>query len=166
MKIFLSFIKELQKSFSMWNFWFIYGNQDVKNKYTRSIIGPWWITIAIMVTVFAMGPLYAKILNVGDGSNMGVYLMHLSTGLVFWFFISGTIAESTTAFISHESIIKQTNSSFFVYIFRVVYRNLIALGHNLVLVFIFYPFYGSPSINVLWFIPSLLLVIILLICVS
>lgn len=165
MRSLLLFIKEFQNSLLMWNFWFVYGNQDIKNKYSRSILGPWWITIAIMVTVFAMGPLYAKILNIGT-SNMGDYLMHLSTGLVFWFYISGTLIDASTAFISSEGFLKQTNYPIFVYILRCVYRNFIALAHNLVIVMIFYPFYGSPSINILWLIPILLLVTIFLILFS
>ena len=165
MRSILIFIKEFQGSFFMWNFWFVYGNQDIKNKYSRSVIGPWWITIAIMVTVFAMGPLYANILNIG-GDNMGEYLMHLSTGLVFWFYISGTLIDASTAFINNEGFAKTTNYPIFVYILRCVYRNFLALAHNLVLVMILYPFYGNPSINILWFIPILFLVTFFLILCS
>jgi len=41
--------------------WFHLAWQDIKQRYRRSLIGPFWMTISTGVTVAAMGPLYGKL---------------------------------------------------------------------------------------------------------
>ena len=145
---------QLQKTLNVWPAWYFYAIQDIKNKYARSVIGPLWITITISVTIFAMGPLYSLIFST-SGSN---YYLHLSTGLVFWFYISGSLSDACNAFIGNEAFIKQTKLPLFTYISRSTIRNSIILIHNLLIVFLIYFFEGKYSLKILFLIPNFLLV--------
>ena len=41
--------------------WLMLGWQDIKQRYRRSIIGPFWLTLSTAIMVFALGFLYAAI---------------------------------------------------------------------------------------------------------
>lgn len=156
------FLKDILDSIRFYNYWYYYSNQDIKNKYTRSLLGPLWITLTIMITIFAMGPMYSLIFNF----QLEGYLLHLTTGLVFWFYISGIITESASAFISNENFIKQTNFPYFVYILRIIYRNFLIFMHNAILIFILYLYNGMFSVDLIYIFPNLFLITILLFFIS
>lgn len=101
--------------------------QDVKNKYTRSFIGPFWVTISMGVMIFAMGPLYGAIFNQGTKG----YALYLATGIVFWSYISTCITEASEVYANNRSFIGQSNFPILVYIHRLLFRNLILLAHNI-----------------------------------
>lgn len=154
----IKFLKDIRESVFFYNYWFYYSNQDIKNKYSRSLLGPLWITLTIMITIFAMGPMYSVIFNFQiDG-----YLFHLTTGLIFWFYISGIITESTSAFISNEQFLKQTDFPYFIYILRVIYRNFLIFLHNAFLILVLYLYNGMLSIDLIYIIPNFILITILL----
>ena len=43
--------------------WLHLGWQDIKQRYRRSVLGPFWITIATGTTAVAMGGLYSKLFH-------------------------------------------------------------------------------------------------------
>lgn len=135
----------LLRSFKLRNFWVAYALQDIKNKYTRSYIGPFWVTISMAVMVFAMGPLYGSLFN----QNSNDYLLYLATGIVFWSFISTCIAESCEVYASNRSFIVQSNFPIFVYIHRLIFRSLILLAHNILIPIFLVLIFGRISFNML-----------------
>ena len=54
---------DLADGFSKRELWLFLGWQDIKQKYRRSVLGPFWITIATGTTAVAMGLLYSKLFN-------------------------------------------------------------------------------------------------------
>ena len=106
--------------------WGLLGWQDIRRRYRRSILGPFWLTISMGILVAALGALYGTLLNV----EIAVYVPFLALGFVIWTLISAVITEGCTAFISAESIVKQTNLPLSVHVYRMVWRNFLILCHN------------------------------------
>jgi len=149
-----SSLADLFEALTNWRIWYHYSIQDIKNKYSRSFIGPFWITISMTVTIFAMGPLYGVLFSQGDNA----FTLYLATGLVFWGFISNTLLESCTAFIGNESFIKQTTLPKYIYIFRILSRNLIVLAHNISIPILIALFYEKLSFKIIYLFPIIALV--------
>ena len=149
-----NYFAELRTTLRVWPAWYYYALQDIKNKYSRSVIGPLWLTGSVAVTIFAMGPLYSVIFNI-TGSN---YYIHLASGLVFWFWIRGSLSDACMAFIGNESFIRQSKLPLYVYIARAMLRNIIILLHNIIIVILIYLEGGQYSLQVLYIIPGFLLV--------
>ena len=84
--------------------WGILGWQDIRQRYRRSVIGPFWLTISTGVMIAAMGFLYARIF----GQDVSTYLPYLAVGLVVWGTISTIVTESCTAFTVVDQIIKRS----------------------------------------------------------
>jgi ABC-type polysaccharide/polyol phosphate export permease len=104
--------------------------QDVRLRYRGSILGPFWLTISTVIMVVAIGVIYSRLFNMETQK----YLPFLTVGLVVWQFISTTMTEGCDTFFSAKSIIQQLRLPFSVYVYRTVYRNLIVLAHNMLIV--------------------------------
>ena len=104
------------------------------------------MTISMGVTVLAMGPLYGAIFNQGGKG----YTLYLATGIVFWSFISACINESCDVYMNNRSFIGQSNFPLFVYIHRLLFRNLILLAHNILIPIGLVVFLGEISTAIIY----------------
>lgn len=105
------------------------GWQDVRQRYRRSALGPFWLTISMGVMIGTIGIVFGQIFQV----PMREYLPFLAAGMILWNFMSSVVMEGCTGFIAAEGIIKQLPIPLFVHILRMMWRNLLILAHNIVI---------------------------------
>jgi ABC-type polysaccharide/polyol phosphate export permease len=110
--------------------WTTLAEQDVKLRYRGSILGPFWQTLTTGVMIGGMGFIYSKLFH----TDLHDYLPMLSIGLILWTFIAGMVTEGCGTFISVQGIIQQVKLPFSLHAYRLVYRNLLTLGHNFVII--------------------------------
>ncbi|MBO0855120.1 MAG: ABC transporter permease [Nocardia sp.] len=149
--------KDLREGFAQRELWLQLGWQDIKQRYRRSVIGPFWITIATGVQAAAMGVLYAAILN----QDLWTYLPYVTVGLIVWNVINASILEGSDVFIANEGLIKQLPSALSVHIYRLVWRQFLFFAHNMVIYLIMLVGFGvweHLSWTVLLAIPAIVLV--------
>ncbi|CAI8751916.1 ABC transporter permease [Methylocaldum szegediense] len=133
------------------------GWQDVRQRYRRSFLGPFWLTVSMAVMIGTIGVVFGQIFS----SPMTEFLPFLAAGIIFWGFMSSIINEGCTSFISAEAIIKQLPFPLFVHILRMVWRNILLLAHNFVIFPLALLVVGKPlNWLALISIPGFLLVII------
>jgi lipopolysaccharide transport system permease protein len=125
--------------------WGMLGWQEIRQRYRRSILGPFWLTISTAAMVLAMGPLYGKLLN----QPLSGYFAYLAISLIAWLFLSSIVNESCSVFISAESFIKQIKLPLSIYALRCVWRNLIVFGHNLVVAIVVVLVYPPETLRFL-----------------
>ncbi len=114
------------------------GWQEIRQRYRRSVMGPFWLTISMGVMIGGMGPLYGKLF----GQDLSAYFPHLAISLVVWMLVSNLINDCSNAFIAAEGFIKQIRLPLTIHILRAIWKNLIIFAHNMVivvLVFLVYP---------------------------
>jgi len=157
-----TFTQDITQSLSFWRYWVGISIVDIKNKYSRTVLGPIWVTGTVAITIFAMGPLFGIIFQ----RPIDSYLLHLSTGMVFWIYISSCISESCGAFIENITIIKNTNKPLYIYIFRIISRNTIVLLHNLIIPILIAVYFGYLSMNIFFLIPAIAICIVLVSLIS
>jgi ABC-type polysaccharide/polyol phosphate export permease len=132
--------------------WSSMAMQDIKLRYRGSVLGPFWLTISMVVMIVAIGLIYARLFNV----EVGRYLLFLTVGLVIWQFVSSLITDGCQTFLSARHVISQVCLPFSVHVWRTVCRNLIILAHNAVIVPFVLVIFGVPiGWNVLTIIPAL-----------
>ena len=105
------------------------GWQDVRQRYRRSAIGPFWLTISMGVMIGTIGVVFGQIFN----SPTKEFLPFLAAGMILWSFISTSVTEGCTSLIAAEGIIKQLPIPLFVHILRTLWRNILILGHNIII---------------------------------
>ena len=119
-------VDDLLQGAERWPLWGRLGWNDILQRYRRSFIGPLWITISMAVLIAALGFLYSFLFKM----ELSDYLPFLAAGFIFWGLLSGIILESCTVFIDAEGVIKQTPGPVSVYVYRLVWRNLLFFVHN------------------------------------
>lgn len=132
------------------------GWQDIKQRYRRSKLGPFWLTISMAVMITMIGLIFGQALK----RPMDDYLPFVASGIIFWSFISSSINDGATSFISSAGMIRQLGLPLALYPMRVLWRNIVVLGHNVIIIPIVLLLVGkSINLNILWLIPGFLVVI-------
>jgi ABC-2 type transport system permease protein/lipopolysaccharide transport system permease protein len=134
--------------------WVTIGLHDLRQRYRRSMLGPFWITISMGIMVSALGLLYGKIF----GMDLEVYLPYLACGFVTWAFISGLILDGCKSFIDSERMIRQMAVPLSTFVYQVVWINLLVFAHNIwIFVLIAIIFGVNPGWNALLALPAIAL---------
>lgn len=107
----------------------VLGWQDIRQRYRRSALGPFWITIGMAVMITTIGVVFGQIFK----TPLYDFFPFLAIGTILWSFISTVISEGGMGFISSEAIVKQLPIPLFVHILRMIWRNLLILAHNIVI---------------------------------
>ncbi len=127
--------------------WMTLGLHDVRQRYRRSKLGPFWITISMGVMVMALGLLYGQIF----GQDLHEYLPFLAAGFVVWGLISTMLNDGCQAFIVAEGMIRQLNAPVSIYAYRGIWSTLIAFAHNIWIFFAVALWFGVDlNWNLLW----------------
>jgi len=136
--------EDLTSGLKKWYVWLTLAYQDIKLRYRRSVLGPFWLTISMGVTVYSMGFLYAHLFH----TDLNQYYPFLVAGMLCWTLISSAIIELTDAFMLSEGMIKQVKLPYSLYIHRTAARNVIIFFHNfLVMIPIYILFHSTARIN-------------------
>ena len=105
------------------------GWQDVRQAYRRSALGQLWITIGMGVMIASIGFVFGIIFE----ASMEIFLPHLASGIILWGLLAGVLNEGSQAFIVAESMIKQVPLPKLAHLVRVVSKNILTTGHNIVI---------------------------------
>lgn len=123
---FLDILEGLKRA----DLWLFLGWHDVKQRYRRSTLGPFWITLATLLFVAVMTLVYAGLFR----QEMNSFLPLVACGIVVWTFISGCLMEGSNLFINASATIKQVPAPLSTHVFRLMWNQLIYLFHNFVVV--------------------------------
>lgn len=146
---------DIKQGIANFRLWRALSTQDIKLKYRRSTLGPFWITLSMAVTLAAMGPLYGLLFHV----DLKSFIPNLGLGLIFWGFIAASMTEYSEAFTSSEHLLKQSYLPLSTLILRVFYRQVLILLHNLIIYPILIILLGiTINWNFFWIIPGFCLV--------
>lgn len=147
-------------AYDLWSFW---AWQDIKIKYRRSKIGPFWITLSMAVFCVALGVVYSKLFK----AEISELLPFLAIGLVVWSFIASCIGEMPNLFVDNSSYIKDMRINPLTILLRVLTRNAINFGHNLLIVVGIYLYFGIwPGWTGLLALPGIMLVMLNLMVIA
>jgi len=110
-----------------WEVWSTLGWHDIRQRYRRSIVGPFWLTLSMGIMVAGLAYLYAGMF----GQNIENYLPYVATGMIIFSLISTIAQEGSSVFISSASLILQLRAPLSIYIYQMIWRNLLIFAHNI-----------------------------------
>lgn len=129
---------------------------DIRQRYRGSLLGSFWITINIALLVLCLTLIFAGPL----GSDRNVYAPYVAIGLVLWYFIQGTLNDSCQVFVASAETIRHSPMPLSTHPLRLVCRNAIVLGHNMVIVPVVLLAFGIAPAALAWTaLPGLLLLL-------
>lgn len=132
---------------------------NIKARYKRTTLGPFWLTISAAITILILGLIWGSVFN----ADLTTFFPYVTVGFITWGFISALILESPLLFFEQSTIMKNIKLPIFYYVSMFLIKNLIIYAHNFVVIVFVMMFFQVPiTIYTLLFIPNLLL----LLCIS
>ena len=146
--------RDLVDGTRLWRLGVTLGWLDIKLRYRGSVIGPFWLTLSTAVMIGALGAVYGTLFHM----NLHAYLPFLALSLVLWNAASAVIGEACTVFMQAEGTIRSVRMPFFLHAVRLVVRNVLTMGHNVVvIVLVFAVFDTWPGPGAVMTVPALAL---------
>lgn len=133
-------LKDLKDGVCSIHIWPMLGWMEIVQRYRRSALGPFWLTISTGALIGGMGPLYGRLLN----QDLSLYFPYLAVSFIVWMLMASLINDSCNAFIGGGGFITQLKLPLSVHILRVVWKNILIFAHNLVIVVLVLVFYPPP----------------------
>ena len=119
-------------SLGQWHLWMHLGWQDLLRQYRRSFLGPAWIAINTAIFTAAFGWIGAQLFN----QDVKSYIPYFCLGNVFFGFLTSVFNEGCKTYIDSAAFLKQSSYPKFIFVLRVVWRNLLLLAHQIPLILI------------------------------
>jgi ABC-type polysaccharide/polyol phosphate export permease len=152
----MSGVRDLCAGLANWHLWSMLGWNDIHQRYRRSALGPFWITISMAIFIVLLGFIYGKLFH----QELAVFLPYIAMGLITWGFISATTTEACSVFIENAGIIRQIRLPYSLYVMRMIWRSFIVFLHTLMLIVPIAVYFRMPlGPGTLLAIPGLLLVV-------
>jgi ABC-type polysaccharide/polyol phosphate export permease len=148
---------DIKQGLQDWRVWWLLGIGDIRQRYRRSRMGQFWITLSIAIFIVAIGAVYSTLFK----QPIQQYIPYLATTFIVWTLISGIIIDSTSAFIQAEGFLRQQALPKSTFILRVLVRNLVSFAHNIIVLPVVFLVFGIfPSWTWVAALGGLLLVIV------
>lgn len=135
--------------------WRSLGVLEVKQRYQRSVLGPWWVSISMLIFIVVLGTVFSRLFS----ATLSEYIPYFSAGYLMWLYISTCINESTDLFKQNSGLIKQIHLPFHLYVLKFFTKNIVVFLHNfIVFLLVLLYFRVSISWSIVMAIPAFLLV--------
>lgn len=122
--------QDVSETIRRWQVWFYIGLQEIKLRYRRSVLGPFWITISMAATIVSVGVVYSAIFQ----SDINNYMPFFAVGYILWFYLNALVNEGSLVFITDGQYIRQVPGPLLIYVFKCTWRLLIIFFHNALII--------------------------------
>jgi len=130
---------------------------EIRQRFRRSVLGPFWLTLSMGITVGALGLVFSALFR----QNVASTLPYIAVGLIFWGLLTGSITEGTSVFIGNASFIRNVPLPVSFHLYRMLARNVIICGFNMAIYIAVLVFFRlDPGWPMLLFVPGLALFIV------
>jgi ABC-type polysaccharide/polyol phosphate export permease/glycosyltransferase involved in cell wall biosynthesis len=99
---------------------------DVRHRYVRSVLGPFWMSIQMAIMVAVLGSVIGHFSDTSAVSHLPM----LALSLTAWTFLSGAILDATGALQSSASLIKDRALPPVIFVLQCSFRQALFALHN------------------------------------
>lgn len=137
--------------------WILSAVVAVGNRYRRTILGPWWLTLTTLIFVFGLA-----LLRVGlDGGDLRGAIPYVGLGFIGFSLISGGITTGANVYISSGNQLSTTRQPYSSYVFRANTTVFIDFLHDAVVILILALVFAIPlTLAWGWSIIAILLIVV------
>ena len=133
-------LADFAKGFWAWRMWGRLGWQEIKRRYRRTAIGPFWTTLSLGIFVSVLGVVWAGLWH----QDPKTYLPFLCAGMLAWNLVQSNINDGCLVFVGGAAFIKQLPFPYSMLTWSMVWRNLIVFAHNFFIFVVIALYAGVP----------------------
>ncbi|MDE2516434.1 MAG: ABC transporter permease [Rhodospirillales bacterium] len=131
-------VADVAEAMRLWRLATLLGWLDIRLRYRGSLLGPFWLTLSTAVMVASLGVLYSTLFHI----NLPEYMPFLTLSQVLWAYLAGLVTDACTCFNQAEAVIRSMRMPFTVHAVRTVFRNLLILAHNILVIVVVFVWFG------------------------
>jgi len=105
----------------------------VKNRYRRTVLGPWWLTLQMAVYVVGLTAIFGQLLH----TTLRGFLPYVAVGFIVYSLLVGLTRAAADVFINASSTMKSTPQPLSSLVLRDIAVEFIQFGHNMLLYLLF-----------------------------
>lgn len=123
-------IADMAVGLGQWRTSYKLGLQDIELRYKRSLLGPFWISAAMVATILALAYVFSGVFR----ANFASYIAYIGAGLLTWQFIQALVLEACNSVNEHTSYLQNVRMPITTIAGRIVVRNAIVFSHHIIAV--------------------------------
>ena len=123
-------LSDLVLGLAQWRVWWVLAFNDIRQRYRRSSLGQFWLTISMAVTIAGIGIIFGLIFN----QKLDSYIPFLGIGLITWGLLSGLINDLANSYINAGTYLRSYRTPRSVVIYRIITRHFLVSAHNFLIV--------------------------------
>lgn len=150
-------IRDGGDAIALWRSWSVLAVNDVRQRYRRSLLGQFWLTISMAATIAGLALVFSSVFR----QPLTDYLPYLAVGIITWNLVAGLIGEAAGCFIRNEVYLKSYAGPRAIAVMRALMASLITSAHNLVLMPVLWLTVAPPPTASLLLFPLALLLVLL-----
>jgi ABC-type polysaccharide/polyol phosphate export permease len=135
--------EDLAGGLRKYDVWGRLGWLEIKRRYRRTMIGPFWTCLSLLIFVIVIGSVGSGLLS----KQTAEYLPFLVAGMIVWVTLQNTLIESANVFVSGTGIIRQMNFEYSILVYALVWRNFIVFAHNLLVYFLIFLVFAPEKLG-------------------
>jgi ABC-type polysaccharide/polyol phosphate export permease len=113
--------------------WSYLAVENVKNRYRRTVLGPWWVTLQMVIFILGISIVFGHLLHNGLRS----FLPYVGLGYIAFILLSGLTRAGADVFITGSGTLKSTRQPLSNLVLRDVGVEFINFAHNMVIYLVF-----------------------------
>jgi ABC-type polysaccharide/polyol phosphate export permease len=126
-------LADIGEGLRRWRNWTYLAVENVKNRYRRTVLGPWWLTLQMGVFVTGISVVFGSLLHKG----LRDFIPFVAVGYIAFIMLSSLTRAGADVFVTGSSTLKSTRQPLSSLALRDVTIEFIHFAHNIVL---FVPF--------------------------
>lgn len=149
---------ELLRALDTPRLWITLAWHDVVQSYRRTVFGPFWITLNMVIFALAMTLVYAALFGIPAEDYSG----YIVCSMMVWWWIMAVLNESANALMNHTGLIRSLPCDKSVFVWSSAFKQVIVFCHS-ALVYLALVVLGliEPSVYTLLALPALALIFVL-----
>lgn len=155
--------EDIMSSIKNWRLWTYMAVAELKRRYRRTMLGPFWTTLNLAIFIGCMGLLLSSLWK----TDTADFLPFFCSGFVAWSLISAIFTEGCNTFTTAEGLLKQLPIPYTTFSFFVVSRNYVVFFHHLIILLLVLLIFKVPfTVYNLLVIPGLALLFVTGSCIA
>lgn len=110
-------VRDLKEGLSLTPAWLRISIMDVNSHYRRFFIGPSWVTLGMLLFVFALGYVYSYLRSM----DPDIFIPYLAAGMIGWTFIASSINQGMNVFVKSRKFIENVKLPFHYFVFKTMF---------------------------------------------
>jgi ABC-type polysaccharide/polyol phosphate export permease len=130
---FAAALNDIREGLRRWRNWSYLAVENVKNRYRRTVLGPWWLTLQMAVYIVGISVVFGHLLH----ASLRSFLPYVALGMIAFNLLSGLTRAGAEVFVTGSSTLKSTRQPLSSLVLRDVAIEFINFAHNIVLYLVF-----------------------------